>query len=582
MRTSWARLYAPFLVLALVQGLIIAVAPSNGGSSQDLATFGSSVTSPFDTGDGGAGDGSGFTGSGTGSGSSASGTGAGSVSGRSGSVTGGSTGSGGGSVATGSGGAVTGGGEVAAGDTSHCTPDGRQFAIIRAGAAPCAPKWPDGADNGGATYRGVTADAVKIVYFSSEPNEQVDAVLAPQGLAVPEEDFVAALEAYFEFINKHYEFFGRKVYFERVVGNCPTTPPDYDACIAAAQEVVKMDPYLVIWGTSLYASVYDVWAKNGIPSLGGNHFEERFFTQRRPFRYDIFMDGTQSARHIAEYYCRKMAGGKADHAGRIIHPQVGDRNTPRKLGLIVPEIEANVLNAQLVASLVKDCGGGSVPVLTYVSDIERATEQTAAVVAKLIDEGVTTVSCMCDPIAPAFLTKGLSGNRYFPEFLIPGLGLLDFDKLGRLYDAEVMAHAFGPSHLGLNLPADDTDAARVWRDVGREGHPCGDNGCGVAWSYVNLLGNMIQMAGPNLNPLSMEQGLLQGMPDFGGTPESPLNDFGPNDYSGVGDAKEVYWSSAAASSIDGQPGAYIPVAGGKRYRLGQWGPGLDQIPVAAQ
>ena len=31
MRTSWVRLYAPFLVLALVQGLFIAVAPSRGG-----------------------------------------------------------------------------------------------------------------------------------------------------------------------------------------------------------------------------------------------------------------------------------------------------------------------------------------------------------------------------------------------------------------------------------------------------------------------------------------------------------------------------------------------------------------------
>ncbi len=598
MRTSWVRLYAPFLVLALVQGMFIAVAPSRGGGDQDLSTFGSGPSEFGAVPGDGSVDGSGATSggfqgvpgtSGT-PGTSGSGTAGGTATGStpvaaSGS-TGGSTGGGGGGgeVATAPEGSTDGGGGQAAaspGDTSHCTPEGKQFAITRTGGPPCAPKWPADADNGGATYRGVSADTIKVVFFSAEPNEQVNAVLRPQGLATTEEETRAAADAYTEFLNKRFETYGRTIEYIRVVGDCPTSPPDVDSCIAAAQEVVKLDPFVVIWGTSLYASVYDVWAKNGIISIGGQHFEERFFTQRRPFRYDPFMDGTQSADHIAEYYCKKMAGANASHAGRIIHPQIGGRDTPRKLGVIVPEIEANVLSAQRVAAQVGSCGGGDVPVLTYESDIERATEQTQATVSKLIAEGVTTVVCMCDPIAPAFLTKGLSGNRYIPEFLMPGLGLLDYDLLGRLYDPEIMAHAFGPSHLGLNIPLDDTDQARAWRDVGREGHPCGNNGCGVLWTYFSLLGTGIHMAGPDLNPLSFEQGLLQSLPPSGGTPESPLTDFGPGDYTALGDAKEVYWSNTAPSSIDGQSGSFIPVANGNRYRLGQWPGGLEQIPVPA-
>jgi hypothetical protein len=586
MRASWVRLYAPFLVLALVQGLFIAVAPSRGGGDQSLSTFGSGSSfagggaggegldlEGFDDSELSGTDPSGFSGAGT---TGTGGTGSGATGAGSGAGGGAGGGEGGGGEAGGPGGAAAQGG-----DTSHCTPDGKQFAITRAGGPPCAPKWPEGADNGGATYNGVTADTIRVVYFSSEPNEQVNAVLAPQGLAVSEAETMAALEAYFEFINKRYETYGRKIEMIRVVGNCPTTPPDYDACIAAAQEVVKLKPFAVIWGTSLYASVFDVWAKNGIVSLGGSHFDNRFFTQRRPFRYDVFMDGTQSADHIAEYYCKKMSKGSASHAGRVIHPTIGGRDTARKLGVIVPEIEANVLTAQRVAQRVQECGGGQVPVLTYESDIERATEQTQATVSKLIAEKVTTVACMCDPIAPAFLTKGLSGNRYIPEFLIPGLGLIDYDKLGRLYDTEIMAHAFGPSHLGLNVPLGDSDQARVWQDVGREGHPCGDNGCGVPWAYVQLFGTGIHMAGPDLNPLSFEHGLLEKLPPSGGTAESPLSDFGPGDYTALGDAKEVYWSNTAPSSIDGQPGSYVPVANGKRYKLGQWGAGLDQIPVPA-
>ncbi|HEU5082489.1 MAG TPA: hypothetical protein VFU14_04055 [Acidimicrobiales bacterium] len=581
MRASWLRLYAPFLVLALVQGLFIAVAPSRGGGDQALSTYGAGSNQVAGGVDGGAPTGvagGGPVGSGGPAGGSVS-VGGGSSTG--GAAAGGGGGGAGGGQAAAGGGAGGGAAASAGGDTSHCTEDGKQFAITRTGGPPCVAKWPDGADNGGATYRGVTAEEITVVFFSSEPNEQVNAVLRPQGLAVSEEEQMAAAEAYVEFLNARYETYGRTVKLVRVVGDCPTSPPDVDACIAAAQEVVKLNPFAVIWATSLYASVYDVWAKNGIISLGGNHFDERFFTQRRPFRYDTFMDGTQSADHIAEYYCKKMAGGKATHAGRLIHPQIGGRDTARKLGVIVPEIEANVLNAQRVAAQVEGCGGGKVAVLTYESDIERATEQTQATVSKLIAEKVTTVVCMCDPIAPAFLTKGLTANRYIPEFLMPGLGLMDYDKLGRLYDPEIMAHAFGPSHLGLNIPLDDTDQARAWRDVGREGHPCGENGCGVQWSYFALLGTGIHMAGPNLNPVTFEQGLLEALPDSGGTPESPLASFGPNDYTGLSDAKEVYWSNTAASSLDGQSGAYVPVADGKRYRLGQWPAGLDQIPVPA-
>lgn len=604
MRASWVRLYAPFLVLALVQGLFIAVAPSRGSNSQELSAlgdttggFGGTPGSEGGTVDGGfvGADGS-FadpTGGGadisTGAGSGGTGTiGSGGAAGSTPSASAGSTA---GSTATGgTGGAAaapsgqSGGGSkpptASAGDTSHCV-DGKQFGIIRGGGPPCAPKFPAGADNGGATYQGVTKDKIKVVYFSSEPNEQVNAVLAPQGLATSEEENRAAADAYTDFLNKHYETYGREVEYIRVVGNCPTTPPDVDACIAAAQEVVKLKPFVVIWGTSLYASVFDVWAKNGIVSLGGWHFEDSFFTQRRPFRYDSFMGGNESADHIAEYFCKKMAGANATHAGQVIHPSVGGRNTQRKLGVIVPEIEANVATAQRVAATVKSCGGGDIPVLTYESDIERATEQTQAIVSKLIAEKVTTVVCMCDPIAPAFLTKGMSSNRYIPEFLVPGLGLLDYDLLGRLYDPEIMAHAFGPSHLGLNVPLDDTDQARAWRDVGRQGHPCGRNGCGILWSYFQLLGTGIHMSGPNLNPLTFEKGLLETLPDSGGTPESPLSRFGPNDYTAISDAKEVYWSNTAPSSIDGNPGSYIPVANGKRYVLGQWGAGLDSIPVPA-
>jgi hypothetical protein len=385
---------------------------------------------------------------------------------------------------------------------------------------------------------------------------------------------------------KHFELYGRKLDLQFVQGNCPTSPPDYDACNAAAQDVVKLKPFLIIWGTPLYGSVFDIWAKAGIPSFGGWQFDDSLFNTRRPFRYDPFMDGAQIGSHISEYYCKKLTGHNADHSGQVIHPQIGARGqVPRKLGIVTPEIEANVLAAKKVIAAVKACGGGDVPLFTYESDITRATEQTQATVSGLIQAKVTTVACMCDPIAPAFLTKGMTGSSYFPEFLIAGTQFIDADLVGRLYDQQQMAHAFGISSIGAPVNLDQSDAAKVWQDMGNTGHPCEKNGCGIEWAYVDLLGTAIQQAGPNLNPLTLEKG-LQTMPADGGweasghKPTVVLNKFGQNDYTGVSDTREIYWDANAVSPVDGSNGAYVNVNGGRRYTLGQWTPGLAGIPVS--
>lgn len=567
MRKSWLQLYAPFLVLALVQALLIVVAPSrgeNGGQLSAGGALGNSAGQVDLDGDGVIDDGTeGLAAEDLGT-TDGSGGGAG------------TDGSGGGSTGGASGGAGGGGGPPP-GDTSHCV-EGKQVGGIRV-TPPCKPNF--AGDNGGGTYQGVTADEIKIVLFSAEPNEQVDAILATQGLAVAEPDRMAAVNRFIQYMNENYELYGRKIVIKRIVGDCPTTPPDYDKCTAAAQQVIKEKPFAVVWITSLYATIFDIWARAGIVSVGGSAFDVAYYNRNRPFRYDVAMDGTQSADHIAEYYCRKLAGKPADHAGASIHPTVGGRGTRRHLGIVVPEIEANVATANRVKSKVDACNGKDPAPLvrTYESNIETATTQTQATVSALIAAKVTTVVCMCDPIAPVFLTKGMTSNAYFPENLLPGLGLLDYDLLGRLYDPQQMARAFGPSQLPVLTSLDDTDQARVWRAKGGKGHPCGDNGCGLEWTFLNMTAIGLQMAGPQLNPLTYERGLLQDLPDLYGGVETTTWTYGPNDYTGTADVKEVYWDPNARSRVDGKAGAYVPLNGGKRFRLGQWGAGLGGIPV---
>jgi hypothetical protein len=579
MRRSALRLYAPFLALALAQAAFVVWAPSKGEESvnqfAEVAAGGSSFT-PGAAGTDGATSfdpttGAPITSGGGSSGAGAAGTTGGSSSGATGGGTSGGSSSGGSAAATGG------------GDKSHCKGDRQTDVIFN--SPPCAPKWPDGADNGGATYPGVTKDEIRLVVFQCQSNEQVDAILATQGLAASDEETDAMLDAATEFINTNYETYGRKLVWERVRGDCPTTPPDPAKARQAAAEVAKTKPAFVYVAGGGSAAA-DVFAQAGIVSVGVQWNGQEFYAGRRPFRYDIFPTSTETAEWMAEYYCKKLAKKPASNAGTLIHPQIGGRDTPRKLGIIVPDDGTGTIlpAAQRVSQLVKQCTGTDAPVFTYQSDINRAEEQTRVTVAGLIDAKVTTVTCMCDPIAPVFLTKGLTQNRYFPEHMLAGMGLLDYDVLGRLYDQAQWEHAFGPSQLVEPVPFEQSDAAKIWRSTGRDGQPCAS--CNLLSGYITLIGSMVHLAGPNLNPGTVEGALIGagysrgGWAETGGDAGVYLIKFGQNDYNAISDFREAFWDSTAPSVIDGKPGAYISMNEGRRYAGGELDGSFTVAPKA--
>ncbi|MGH9273577.1 MAG: hypothetical protein ACRDZU_02930 [Acidimicrobiales bacterium] len=563
MRKSWIKLYAPFIALAALQAVIIVAAPSkapDGGAVTALGPLDANgqpapLDGAIDPATGAPVDGSVVTDPGA-----IVTTGGGGTGGTTGGATGGTDGGG-----------VT----AQSGDTSHCK-DGRQTNVIF-NAPPCRPKFTG--SNGGATYRGVTDSQILVVDFQCQPNEQVNAILATQGLAASEAETKAMEDAAVRYINERYELYGRKIVVKRVVGDCPLTPPDPAKSRQAATEVVKMNPFMVIH----YAAgpeTHDVWSRNGIISLGGPNMDISFYNGRRPYRWDVFPSGTEGADEVAEYYCKKMATGKATNAGAVIHASIGGRTTPRKLGVIIPDNGngASTPNAARVKAIVEKCSGKDVPVFTYQSDINRAAEQTRVTVAGLINAKVTTVVCMCDAIAPVFLTNGMTQNSYFPEHLLPAANLLDYDVLGRLYDPLQWTHAFGPSQLVKPIPHEQSDAALIWRAAGNKGLPCAS--CNLITGYWTMIGTMLQEAGPTLNPLTVERGVVGtqyrrgGWAETKGNPSVYLVKFGPNDYSAISDFREVYWDANARSGVDGKSGAYVDINGGRRYE-----PGQNQLPT---
>lgn len=469
------------------------------------------------------------------------------------------------------------------GDTSHCTADGRQHGVVYY-APPCVPAW-DGPHTG-ATSRHVGDDGTILgILMLPEVNPALQAMAGgndPENTPENANDY-AQLVA--EFINTRFELYGRRLELEVVESDCPLTPQDPPACKQAAQEIAARGPFFADFTSDFYPDLFDIWVREGIVATGGAAIDDPYYTGRRPFRWTESTTGGDIVRMAGNFVCTQMAGRPATHSGQVIHPSIGVRGeVERKYGILINagrEPLADGLEAALVA-----CGvpPGQIIKVRPEGDITRAAEEVRVVVAKFIEEKVTTVVWASNPLAPVIGTPEMTRNNYFPENLVLGSTGVDNDDAGQLYDREQWQHAFGPSTAGPGVPEGEDDASKVWREMGGEGNACGGM-CQNVWSVANLWGHMLQAAGPELTPENIERGMFAMGPRGGweatADPGLPLFEFGPGDYGGLSDHRIVWWNPNKISPANGGPGSYETVEGGRRWRFGAPLPpelGFDPAP----
>jgi len=602
------RRYAPLIVLAAVQVLLVAVAPSSPNSG--TSAYGSGGGS-FAAGGGSGSGGSGFSGGASG---------AGGVNGSGGnlSASGGAGGGGGGGGGVGGGGSVgaSGGfsGGQAAGVPFNCGPDGKTIGPTF-GMPPCTPTVPQ-SQNGGSPMPGTNSSSINYVYYLAQGNAQVNAILNAENLAATSEQTCEALQAFTNEVNKRWNLYGRKFVsmdgpgnhsgkayeqsqsdtcsFPYFQGQCSLTPPDPPCERAEADLIASMHPAYVIAPTADPA-LYNQLAKDQIVVSGGETEPDSYHTQVAPFYWDVFESGDLAAQMEAEYWCKKLNGKRVQFAGTgpgdVMH--FGGPTAPppiRKVAIVYPSTNGDptsTLSANLFLSLVngKECQpvGGQAKGYPYQSDINTAEQQSTTIVGELKADHVTDVMCFCDPIAPVFATNTMDSQGYHPELPMSGIGLIDYDVLGQLYNKNVQRFAFGVSFLSDQVSFDQSDAVKAFQDSGASGAP--DKTENLNWAYYSLMGTTFQMAGPRVNPGTMRNGLFGLAPIGGGNDRlHPMLKFGnvgytSQAYTGIQDAREVWWCGTQASPINGQPGTYIDVQDPSwRHQLGSWPADLKVFP----
>ncbi|MEO7428051.1 MAG: hypothetical protein ABIY48_01590, partial [Acidimicrobiales bacterium] len=439
---------------------------------------------------------------------------------------------------------------------------------------------------------GVTKDKITIVQYIGKGSDAVDAILKAQKAYVSVDQFRTYQAVAQKFINSHYELYGRQVELKVFEGHCETIPPAVDCLRGEMREMVtSLHPYAVYWNASLCSACYDELSKLRTVNVGGWHFRDEFAARRAPYHWDVQMSGTTMAQHAGRWWCSQLKGKPARYAGSANTTQ-DLRDNVRKLGVIStndPENKASV-EVDLRGELQK-CGSGyGDNVFFYEQDIRTADQQRRAAVLQMNPVGsgenaATSVMCFCDLVAPSFLYSEEQNQNYYPENLIVGSGFMDADAASQAYIGVLgcpnsarpcnFEDAFGLSSINAQEPKFKDAGSRVWKVGGGAGNPPYES-VTAAWDYMNMLASMIQAAGPNLNPKSMEAGAFRMGPR--GDANHVVRALSPGHYSWGQDMRQVYWSMTKASPYNGEAGTYIQWSPG-RVDVNGWKPGDTTLPA---
>ena len=339
--------------------------------------------------------------------------------------------------------------------------------FVNEGCGPvCVAVWKDGADNGGATYQGVTKDSIAVVVLV--PNDQqlagarpgqspVDHATGGKGTVTN-----AFKDTFAAFEHQAHQTYGRKINLVFV-----TSSGDDEAAQRADAVAVKaMKPFAVIDGTYTSQPVFGTdLAAAKIPVFANTTSLEATLKQA-PYRW-AQTDVNAGAMNAAEFMGKQLAGKKAEYAGdEALHSQT------RKFGVVYadPVTDTDLFNKTAAKYGVKFAPGASISYPATDDPFGNPTvaqEQAPVAIAKFKSAGVTTILLLTDSAMTGGLLKQATANDYHPEWIIGAFQYNDIGFFARQYDQDQWSHAFGISNLPPGIKQDVAATANPALDAVR-------------------------------------------------------------------------------------------------------------------
>lgn len=459
-------------------------------------------------------------------------------------------------------------------------PYGRTSSTFVGGGPVCVRPWRDGADNGGATTLGVTADAVTVVVIVPTGTQLVQ-VGSGGSLPVNRADnstgtFQDAVHDYVSAVLGFYETWGRDLDIRFI----ESSGDDEAAQRADAVRVRAERPFAVLNLVTKGLDVLDAdLARDEIIVFGYATTPQRALAQA-PYRWGQ-TDSQAAAINSAEVLGKQLVGKKAEFGGDDV------RDRKRVFGAVAM---ADVVDLGQFRDLLEGHGGKLAATAEYpgipgstFGDPAVAQEHGPVIVSKLKEAGVTTVVLFTDYSLNQSLMEQATAQEWYPEWFYSGMVFHDIALLNRTLPQDQAAHAFGISGLSPYVQP-DPDPAPPEKSLTVLVNPLNWYwGEGRATSLstvppqVTWLLNGINAAGPKLTPKTFRQGLF-ALPATGGAaqgyPTGTMTAYGRN--------AGLPYDSYLSVGIDFAPVWWDPDTTGPSQGTGAEGQGVQQYADGAK
>ena len=470
-------------------------------------------------------------------------------------------------------------GSAATATASTCS-GGRKQDANTAYSPPCI-AW-NGGDNGGATFRGVTKDTITVAFRDiGNPLGDSDSELAKtaekKGIVASPEATARTRQALVDYFNRTYQLYGRKVKIVTYKGRGDAIKElGGTGQEAANADALKVGQEIKAFAdmTALSQPYLDALVRQKVVAFGGLHLPASYYAARAPYAWGQLVDCTALLRSAVDLITKRLPpNGNAVRAG-----SAALRQKPRKYGLVIPDDAVYAQCIKEAGPLLAAAGISFSKEIRYSLELAKLQQESPNIAAQLKGAGVTTVLLVTDPILPFFLSGSATQQDFWPEWFISGTVLTDADVAGQFYDQDQWQFAYGQSYLSDIRQGQASESYRAYKKIRPDDEPTLTRDI----DYYSLLMLFIglQGAGPNLTPENFQRGMF-AYPGASG----PLGhwSWGPNDYTAIDDAREIYYDRRALSAFNNQPGRYVSPGGTNRYR-GNWpakDPGSPIPPAAA-
>ena len=451
-------------------------------------------------------------------------------------------------------------------------------------------------NNGGATYKGVTAGEVRVLFYvdggltysdsrgseTMPTNKYYNLFDAPN---TTDPVVVRDLQSLQTFFNTRFQTYKRKVHFFVYFGtqsSCANVNPGTRKA-EAADNLKVVQPFAVL--PELYCGYQqdyiDATSGAGVMNFGGQSQRSAASFQKYPgLVWGFWPSLEQQAQQFSSLICTQVVNQPVSFGGNDSDPDARlHAGAPRRLGLVFandPQQPQYGAFAALVQKQIEGCGGhfyafGPIPHAGYSTGNRQSGTYEAQNMAAMKNNGVSTIIW-----AQGYengQSKAAAGIGYRPEWILAGDFLNESDINGSLQEPSVwQGHAYVATTINRQGYAQDDPCYQAIKSSDPNA-PDGDIGivCSFVPMYVDIrqLFTAIQAAGPKLNPSQIDQGLHAIPAHPSGSPFVQACYYAPNDYTCVKDAT-VEWWDGTGKDVNGDQGCWRMIGDGLRYLSGGW------------